>query len=126
MCVSGYSLNAVRTGRRGFSVQFRAGGTSQSHCIGCGCVGVGVMRQMVSREPVLVKFQTHSIVISPYSLDTFTRSVCEWTSNICAINGFAFINLLNPDQNSFEDVPFSLLGRARQDVRVTQCNRGCK
>ena len=32
--------------------------------------------------------------------------------------GFAFINFLNPDEYNFEDVPFSLPGRACQDVSV--------
>ena len=43
----------------------------------------------------------------------------------CASSGFAFLNLLNPDQDNFEDVPFGMPGRVCQDVRVTQCNKGC-
>ena len=32
----------------------------------------------------------------------------------------AFIDFLNPDENNFEDVPFSMPGRACQDVSVVR------
>ena len=41
----------------------------------------------------------------------------------CTSNGYAFINLLNPDQSNFEHVPFSMPGRAYQDVSVVSSCR---
>ena len=54
------------------------------------------------------------------------RAQCTSGPQYFASYGFAFFYFLNPVENNFEGVPFSMPGRACQDIRVTRFNRSYK